>query len=406
MRKISDSYKRILFGPLVSLSLVVGCGPADEPQTKVPDELLAPPAAGKGVQLSMSVTTPSGYDGEWCQFVKGPAEMLYLNSDEIRASAGGHHFLVFDTPYDDIPTTRLDGKVVDTSGPFDCTDGAIANWRFTKLIGGTQSPQAGSDFSFPPDVAMPLHANAVILLNGHFINASAKEQVTEVRVNLNTIPQADMKQEGDFLFFYNSIIYVPMKGQSQPRMRCPVRSDITLQNVQSHMHARGRGFEAHVMGGDSFYTTTKWADVSVRDFGAAGFNLKTGSTIEYSCDFTNTEDHDIFQGPKTTDEMCVLIGTYYPADPATGQCALDVNAPNETAGLGADWVGEGSATCSQTWTCLQPAFTNFNFGEITKCVAGANPNVAREVSDVLRCAISSPDPATACMNQIGACMAK
>lgn len=390
---------------LLSISALLGCGSENTPDANAPEELLAPPPAGRGVQFKMKATIDAGTEGEWCQFIKGPADAIFVNRDEVRYTEGSHHFLLYETSYTDIPTKKEDGTVVDTSGVFNCSDGATNGWLTTKLVGGSQNADGTSMLSFPKDVAMPVRANAILLMNAHYVNASSKTLEPEVRINLHTIPESEMKQEGDLLFMYNAFIHVPKLGQSQARMRCKVHKDITIQNVQSHMHARGMGYEAFEVGSQPFYTNTRWADVPVEDFGP-GLQIKAGAWLDYACHYNNTQDHDVYQGPRSTDEMCMLIGSYYPADPATAQCSLDPAKPNETANLGAEWVGQGKATCNETLTCMQQVFMNFNFEDFTRCVLGSDAAVSREVSDVVQCVFTSPNPGVDCATQFGTCSMK
>jgi hypothetical protein len=353
----------------------------------------------------MKATIASGMEGEWCQFVKAPAEALYVNRDEVRYTEGSHHFLLYETAYAEIPTQKVDGTVVDTSGVFNCSDGATNGWKVTKLVGGSQNADGTSMLHFPEGVAMPVKANAVLMMNAHYLNATSESLEPEVRINLHTIPESEVKQEGDILFMYNPFIHVPMLGESRAQMRCQVHKDITIQNVQSHMHKRGVGYEALEVGGQPFYTNTKWADVPVKDFGA-GMQVKAGTWLDYACDYKNAEAREVYQGPRSTDEMCMLIGSYYPADPATAQCAFDPAKPYETANLGAEWVGQGKATCSETLTCMQQVFLNFNLEDFTRCVVASDPAVSREMSDVVQCVFTAKNPLADCTAQFDTCKTK
>jgi len=355
----------------------------------------------------MTTSLEAGTEAEHCQFVKGPAEELFVNRDEVRYSKGSHHVLVYETEYTEIPTQKENGTAVDTSGVFDCSDGATNGWRITKLIGGSQNLDGASMLSFPPDVAMRVRPNAVLMINAHYINTSSETIEPEVRINLHTIPKDQVKQEGDLLFLYNAFIHVGANGQGRARMRCKIHNDITIQNVQSHMHARGVGYEARIAGQkDPFYTTTKWEGVPVKDFGD-GLVIKAGEWFDYACDYNNAEAREVFQGPRSTDEMCMLIGSYYPADPATAHCSIDPQNPLETGNLGAEWVGNGTATCAQTFGCVQQTLGNEKtFEGIMKCVDASDPAVSKEMSEALRCMFTAKNPLSDCQTQFAACNAK
>src|SRR2546425_717202 len=79
---------------------------------------------------------------------------------------------------------------------------------------------------------------------------------------------------------------------STAHMRCPVHTDITIANVQSHMHRRGVGYAASVSGGAPFYENTEWANVPVKEL-EPGLHVAAGATLDYHCDYKNAEAHDV-----------------------------------------------------------------------------------------------------------------
>jgi hypothetical protein len=223
--------------------------------------------------------------------------------------------------------------------------------------------------------------------------------VPEVRINLWTIPPAQVTTEGDILFLYNPVIKAPALGTGRARWRCPVQHDLTIANVQSHMHRRGVGYEATVVGQAPFYSGTSWEKVVVKSF-EPGLVVHAGDVLDYHCDYSNPENRTVYQGARSTDEMCMLIGSYYPADPATASCT---DAQGRSVG---EWVGNGTATCAATLACLQGASS---LDAITDCMDAAAPAIAKPSSDVLNCIVNLPqgqDPAVACQAPIAACSAQ
>jgi hypothetical protein len=397
----------------VALALVLpGCG--DDSPSATPDAagnttpdagpppLLEPPPAGQGIQFTMTTTLPPGLEAEHCKFVKVPAgETLWVNRDEVRYGQGSHHFLLYATSYTEIPTQKDDGTPVDTSKVFDCSDGATNGWSITKLIGGSQNGEGDSLLRFPSNVAVQVPAGAVLLMNAHYINASDSTITPDVYINLWTIPAAQVEQEGDLLFLYNPLIKVTAQGAGRARWRCPVRHDITIANVQSHMHRRGVGYEASLVGQDQpFYVGDAWQNVVVKRF-EPGMVVHAGEVFDYHCDYESALDHDVYQGPRSTDEMCMLIGSYYPRDPHTADCT------DENGNLAGEWVGNGNASCAATWTCFQGAFQaqGNKLHGITDCIDKASPEVAAESSALLRCIFARNDPAM-CGAEIAACQTK
>ena len=94
-------------------------------------------SADNVLELEMTATIPAASEVEYCKFVQIPA--TWVTRDQIEFTTGSHHVLVYQTGYTSIPTQKDDGTLVDTSGVFDCSDGATNGWSIKKLIGGSQN---------------------------------------------------------------------------------------------------------------------------------------------------------------------------------------------------------------------------------------------------------------------------
>lgn len=368
----------------LSLSLLWGLGgcqsepatpePGPEPMQMLPP--LEPPAAGQGQQYKMLSELQPGQEIERCQFVVAPPEGLNVNHDQVRYTPGSHHVLLYLTHYPQVPTVDLHGKTRDTSGVFDCAQGATADWSVSGVIAGAQSFSGGSMVSLPPDVAVKVPGGAVMLMNTHYLNAGTKPLTAEARVNVYTIPDGQMKQEGGVLFFYNPVINIPAGGSSTARMSCQVPSDLTVTNIQSHMHRRAVNYEAFLYDKsgqrESLYTNNDWENVPVKKF-EPGKAVAKGSVFDYHCDYKNQEAHDIRQGPSTRDEMCMLIGSYYPRNPELENC----NRPT--------WYGSGNKSCNLSLGCAVAALGSNDFGNVLDCISDSCESVGKPLTDALFC---------------------
>lgn len=395
---------------MTSAALLAGCtndpvesDPGTTTGTDPENEVLAPPEPGKGIQLQMTAKIDSGTESEKCLFVRAPEDDLYVQRDEVRFSPGSHHFLLYETHYTEIPTEKDDGTKVDTSAVFDCSEGATNGWAVKKLVGGSQNADGASILRFPDNVAMHVKGGAILLMNAHYVNASADDLEPEVRINLHTVPKEQVEIEGDILFLYNPFIGILPQQGSRSRMRCPVQEDITLTNFQSHMHARGVGYSAGVVGESPFYENDLWEGVPVKDFGE-GKKIAKGSVIDYHCDYDNPNMNEVFQGPRSTDEMCMAIGSFYPKSETTSQCAIVGEDPFETRNIGGEWVGNGEKTCAATMDCVVEAFQGKRvFEDMTLCILDSAPEKSTYVSDAIRCLFTHDNPAADCQPEFGVC---
>jgi hypothetical protein len=380
---------------LVFALAVTACGD-DAPLP--PDDLLDPPPPGEGVQFRMNSEIGPGREEEHCQFFVVP-EDLAVNIAVVRFRAGSHHVLMYETPYAEIPVQNDRGEPIDTSGVFDCTTGATDGWSVTRLVGGSQNAAGDSVVEFPPGIGMRVARGTVLLMNLHVVNGTDEIQYPEIAMNLHSIPDDELEIEGGMLFYYNIFIRVPALAPAEARMSCAVPEAISLVTATSHMHRRGVGYQATLVspaGARSpLFETSSWEEVPVGQFQAEPIQVAAGSRIEYACQYQNLEPREVWQGPKSTDEMCTFAAAYYPAK-VTGlpYCEGDLN----------DWIGSGTATCSQTLDRLAAIGPNDNtLQAVTAAVLDSAPAASPQVSALVRCVLSRP--ASECDAQITACRA-
>jgi hypothetical protein len=366
------------------------------------DDLLAPPAAGQGVQFKMVSHIEAGQEIERCQLFVAPEGGLFVHKDEVRFTAGSHHVLLYNTPYATIPTKNSHGVAVDAAKIHDCANGATDAWDVTGVIAGSQSSNGNTIMGELPDgVAITVAPGAVLLMDTHYLNASPAGLSADARINLYSIPQAEVKTEAGILFYYNPFIQVPANGSSTARMRCPVSKDITIPRLQSHMHRRGVGFAAELTDGtgakiSEVYTSATWEQVPAKNYDPL-LTIKAGQALDYHCDYHNSEARDVTQGRSTKDEMCMLIGPYFPRDQALENCADETGQPAAT------WIGGGTTTCNDTISCLAGAGSEDAF---YGCVVDSCSGASDQVSAVLRCQMTAGHGAcdTACSGNGADCL--
>jgi hypothetical protein len=279
-----------------------------------------------------------------------------------------------------------------------------SGWSISRLVGGSQNFDGASAVHFPDDVALHVRPGAVLMMNAHYINATSEPLDATVNINLWTLPEERVTHVGDMVFWYNIFIKVPELSTSTARMRCQVPEDITITTLQSHMHARGVGFEAKTDEGQMLYENTKWEDVPVSIFDE-GLNVAGETVVDYQCAYDNSEPRTVFQGPRSTDEMCMLIGSYYPIVPGLSFCSSDPEDPLGTNSLGAEWIGTGSATCADTISCVQEGFSIEDekefFDHLQSCVIDSDAAYSKDVSAAVSCFLLEGDDAiTACSEEL------
>ncbi|WP_438021980.1 hypothetical protein [Sorangium sp. So ce233] len=372
--------RRFVLTALLCAPLLAGCSSEESGAPGSDSASLEPPAAGGGLQYRMVSTVAPGQEIERCKLFVAPPEGLTIRGDEVRFSPGSHHVVLYKTAYKEIPAETRDGVRVDAAEVHDCNSGATAAWEITGVVAGSQSFGGDSFLGDLPDgVALKVEPGTVLVMNTHYLNATPEPIVADARVNLYTMPPEQVEQEAGMLFHYNPFIRVPASGEASARMRCRIDEDISLVRIQSHMHRRGVGFAAHRVRGDGameeIYSNQTWEEVPVKVF-ASPLEVKAGEALDFRCDYVNPEPRDVAQGLTTRDEMCMLIGPYFPRRPEIDTCSDAEGRPAET------WIGSGAATCAETLACVSAAASD---AELYGCIVESCPGAAAEVSEALRC---------------------
>lgn len=361
----------------------LGCTSTESPETEA--GVLAPPAEGEGLQLKMVSTLEAGRETERCQmFVV--EEPIAFDRSEVAFTEGSHHVLLFETDYTEIPTEDEDGNPVVADEWHECPEGAADIWSVERVIGGSQNPNGDNLLNgLPEGVAMKVAPGTVLLMNTHYINATAEPLETEAAINLYTVPYDEVETEAGVLFYYNPFIHVGPQSTGRARMRCRVDKDIEVLNLQSHMHKIGVDFHAHLVDHDGsmmdeIYQTTNWENVPIERF-APTLEVEAGQSLDYYCDYENNDMRDVYQGLTTEDEMCMLIGPYWPRDDNLEVC------DDPEGGYVATWIGSGDRDCGESYACLLEVL-NDDDADIEKafpCVTNSCEAVAEPLSNVVNC---------------------
>ncbi len=316
---------------LVLLAVLAACAPA------------APRDAGDAVVFELHQTLQPGQEAYFCRYVRmpegsvdGPGKPIFVRGGRHELGPGAHHYLLY--------RTRLTTWTDELGAVVPCDEHTTVMKNATSWVTGGQTPIENADF--PNGAALPFASGEILLLQGHFINASGAPSDAHVSLTLRTVSASSVEANAGVLRFYDPFIVVPPRGTSRAGMRCTIKKDIVLLSAAAHMHARGVNYAAFLdpPGGPRattpFYTTTD----GMRPTFFLGFmKIAAGSKIRFECDYESKEDRTIVQGLSAEqNEMCMFNAFYYPAmDPADEACE------------DGDEVGTGAATCMDTVSCLE-----------------------------------------------------
>jgi hypothetical protein len=366
---------------------------------------------------TMTATVPASNEIFECQYIAMPQAAGWVVGGDSEFTVGSHHLLVYATDLTSIPAGE--------SGVGDCyegTEAGVANYmnHIRGVVYGAQVPTFST--TMPPGVGIPYAAGAVLLFQVHYLNATASDFQAVADVHL-AVATSGITTNAGVLFFYDPYIDVPAGAKATASLRCPIPQSITLLGATSHYHSRGVGFQAYVdppsgpPATTPFYTSDNWVSLAIM---TTSTQVPAGSYVRYYCDYDNTLGNEEYvQGPSAANnEMCMFIGTYYPAMPLDDEDCY-----------GGDTFGTGTATCLETVDCLaacppEDAGVSFADGSIDlsseptlsaciqKCNVASCPNAGAAVASYVECTESycasacagstTSSPSNACMSCVAA----
>ncbi len=365
---------------LSALGLVAAC--SSKATDVTPDAKTVAPTVSESptIHFDMAVTVPAGGEIHKCKYVRAPDAESYVVTMAHEYSPGSHHLLVFRTDKDKLQPGE-DATV-------DCNEGALSPMKHVRgiLYGSQEAKQSGT---LPQGIGLYLKPNEVLLVQAHYLNATAKPIDAKIAVDFKTAPADTIAHRAGVLFFYDPFIYVPARATASASMRCVIPNDIKLLSGFSHTHKRGSTFAAFmdeksdVLAEKPFYTSKDWEHPEGL---AAPIDVKAGSRIRFNCNYDNTKnDREFYQGQSAEDnEMCLFSGIYYP------EMGLQTNL----CMTGFDRIGVGTATCAEALKCAQSCPPGTSSGNaqlgavgncLQKCVATSCPTATTPLIAQFQC---------------------
>jgi hypothetical protein len=355
----------LLVSTALLASFAFGCSSSDDPPPVggKDSQVLAPPPSGQGFQLGFERKVASGTEVHVCrEFVVPGSGVVQLSKLESQVpSSGTHHLLAYRTPK----------KAADvTDEVFDCGDvpGPIVYTRSADSIGAV----------WPEGVGIKAQGGEVLRLELHYLNLTADETSPEVRLNAWLADTLDA-EAGSF-FMYDRDIAIPAHGKFTARMHCEIPQDISILNILPHVHVHGVAERIHLDGGglekpELLVTTKGYGDQEARSFEDDPIVVKKGQSLDFECDYDNQTDEDVIEGPsKEHNEMCMILGDYYPKMDTPGEwCTVVGSGP----------IHDGASPCADAYQALQ---------------SGGNLDFASEKIMLDVCAAASP-----AWNDLGNC---
>lgn len=276
-----------------------------------PEDLpLQPPDPADGFQFSFS-TTVDAYSEAWvCSVYPAPYEELSpVQWIEYDVTPGLHHMT--------LATPSLVGSVLEP-GIYDCQSlleeqmGEDSN--YTMFFGLGAGDPVG-EMHLPDGVAANMPAGLDVIHEIHYVNATDQPVEVETYVNAYTIPLSEVETGIWGGQVRDETIHIPAGGQATEWSRCVMNEDVEVLFLASHTHELGTKFTIRTFDGentgDIIFENDDWHDPKITQYDPP-LVVPAGTGFEWTCDFTNPNEHDVNYGPTSEDEMCNMTMVHTP----------------------------------------------------------------------------------------------
>ena len=295
-------------------------GPGDPASTPEPTTgsdgrlVLDPPEEGFQI-VSAIKPIEAGGDQEWCEIVEipgAPGEPVFIRRVDIALAPNSHHMNLLAIP----PGSSADAAAtVGDSNPC-VNNGTDLYGSDIYNVGGAAGPMTVN--AFPDRVGIRLVGGQKLVANIHYVNTSPEEVPGQAVANFYTATEDEVQFEAQRFGMYMMDIPIPARGQASHSMRCTVSQDIYVFSLSRHTHAMGTDFNVWRSGGaadgEHVFESIEWNENLQFDFEEPVL-VKAGEGFQFTCDFDNPTDQLVNWGDLGSDEMCILYGRWYVADP-------------------------------------------------------------------------------------------
>jgi hypothetical protein len=266
--------------------------------TRDSDAGASDPTVSYAVTLTMSsFTVPAGAEVYKCQDFANPfgGDAVDVKEWDIAMNLGSHHMTLFNLP------DAADGTLID------CPSGGLMAGVYS--IG---SQNAKLKFDYPDGIGEAIPAGMGFTMNSHYVNSGSMpiEGVVSVTARV-AAPGVVTQHAGAEQFVLLSIEVPPTKQPVTVGSSCALPQDMNVFRLGPHMHYRAMHYTAS-MGGNTLYTTDQWEEPSGINF-SPPLQLKAGTELTWSCDYTNETDQPLTYGASAiANVMCNTVMWFYP----------------------------------------------------------------------------------------------
>lgn len=238
--------------------------------------------------------------------------LLHVGQIHNELSDGSHHLIVYRT-----------NDTTEKLTPFDC-----------QPFADTLKPEKGSPLmitqkhdevlKLPKGVAFTLQPKQMVRLEMHYVNFNSVETEIRAKATFTGIPDADFKDEADFLFLGNPDIKIPAHskqtlGPTYLELQKPELAGVNVFGITGHTHQWGTNVSVSLAdskdGPDQVLYDVpdwKWSEPETV-YQDPPVVIPAGGGFRFTCEWNNTGNTEVGFGESANDEMCFFWAYYYPS---------------------------------------------------------------------------------------------
>ena len=281
--------------------------------TRRPAPILQPPPAGQGFQLrSPDIVIPKGEEHTYCWYTTVPLTTATgVKKWESHMTPGSHHLIVFMTDTAQQPDgTLVDGCSLLGGGGA----GNLPVWSYSAQTADQSAPM-------PPNVGMQINANQHVYVQLHYINETDGDLTVHADINGWTYAPTDTYMKAAAFVTFDFGINIPAGvGQTYDtqQVKC-TNTPVGVNFFAMSTHSHRRSVETMVFdNGVQIDDSTDWQHPTIKNFATDAptwdfYQFK--GQLSYECKYVNDLSVAVHTGDSAaTNEMCMAVGYFFPAD--------------------------------------------------------------------------------------------
>lgn len=290
---------------IVTSLFLAGCGgggtDADGPDAGGGMDAPAPPAEGFRIQSPPRAVMP-GEEVTYCYYTTIPTDRdMGIKRWSSQMTPGSHHLILFAGS----PNQPPDGTVDDCGGA-----GTIPYWIYS-----AQNPTA--EALMPAGVGMKIAAGQKVYVQMHYLNTGDAALDASVTIDAEAYPAAQPYTPAAAYVTYTANFNIAPMSAGTAGASCRVPAGSKFFALSTHVHR----FSTRTQVDDGtamVFESTNWEHPGARTWATEPFFTFASGRLTYKCEYFNSTANPVREGQSAqTNEMCMAVGYFFPAERAT-----------------------------------------------------------------------------------------